>query len=27
LQQKLQEEHPQKINLDLFGQSIRSEYT
>jgi integrase len=27
LQQKLQGKHPQKINLDLFGQSIRSEYT
>jgi integrase len=27
LQQKLQEKHPRKINLDLFGQSIKSEYT
>jgi integrase len=27
LQQKLQEKHPQKINLDLFEQSIKSEYT
>jgi integrase len=27
LRQKLQEEHPQKINLDVFGQSIKSEYT
>ena len=27
MQQKLQEKHPRKINLDLFGQSIKSEYT
>jgi integrase len=27
LRQKLQEKHPQKINLDLFEQSIKSEYT
>jgi integrase len=27
LQQKLHGKHPQKINLDLFEQSIRSEYT
>jgi len=27
LQQKLQEKQPRKINLDLFGQSIKSEYT
>jgi hypothetical protein len=27
MQQKLHGKHPQKINLDLFEQSIKSEYT